>query len=582
MRNKFVRLREWGCGWFSGWRCPRTEARQTLSNFAGDYSAWRASWIARRRQLYPAPANVVTFSILSAVHNPPPAYLSALARSVLQQDYPHFEWVVVDNGCNAATQRHLTELTRDPRVLLVPAGTNRGIVGGLRLALRAARGQYVLPVDHDDELTPDALRVVASALTAMGLPKLAYTDEDKLLPDGTPALPFFKPDWDPLLFLNCCYTAHLGVLDRQAALAAGVYADEQAMGSPDWDAFARLIAAGHLPRHIPEVVYSWRMHADSTAAGGAATKPYTVAGQFHVLKQHLGRLGLDKHLTIRANPLYGEVGLWRAAPVKRRRRRRDELAVLERAVDDDSFRLAVEHLPPASLVVIKAHDAMPVTQDWFEEPLALLDAFPQAVAVGGCLVDLRDRILAGPGYFGMDGLVGWPGRGASLGDRLGAGILIHQHAASVVDDRFVVVRGEFLKEMVTEAGGDFAISLLGPWLGATARKLGRLVLFSPHLVVAAGKTRLPRPSADQIWRFLRHHWPLLLNDPTYCRFYQLDSRRAFELASPAERAAVLNRSLSQLAGVLPYFELLQVSDHDYPTPVWTTPDLPDHQKRSAA
>lgn len=582
MMDKFLKLREWGWSWLRRWRGPRAESIEKSGWSAGNYAAWRAAWIRRRQQLYPAPASTVSFSILTAVHNPLPAYLAALAGSILQQDYPYFEWVVVDNGCDATTQRRLAELTRDPRVLLVPAGSNRGIVGGLRLALRAARGQYVLPVDHDDELTPDALRVVAAALSALGLPKLAYTDEDKLLPDGTPALPYFKPDWDPLLFLNCCYTAHLGVMDRLAALAAGVYADEQALGSPDWDAFARLIAAGHVPRHIPEVVYSWRMHADSTAAGGAATKPYTVAGQFHVLQQHLRRLGLDKHLTIRANPLYGEVGLWRAAPVKRRRRRRDELVVLERVVDDDSFRLAVEHLPPAALVVIKAHDATPLTQDWFEEPLALLDAFPQAVAVGGCLVDRRGRLLAGPGYFGMNGLVGWPGRGACPGDRLGGGALLHQHAASVVDDRFILVRGDFLKDMVAESGADFAMSLLGPWIGAKARVSGRLVLFTPHLVITAGQAQVPRPSADEIWRFLRHHWPLLLNDPTYSRFWHLDSARAFELASPAERALVLNRSLSHLAGVLPFFEYLQVSDRDYPTPVWTTPDLSGQLKRNAA
>jgi hypothetical protein len=151
-----------------------------------------------------------------------------------------------------------------------------------------------------------------------------------------------------------------------------------------------------------------------------------------------------------------------------------------------------------------------------------------------------------------------------------------------VDDRFLVARGEFLKEMVKEAGADFAMSLLGPWLGASARTSGRLVLFTPHLVVAAGKTRLPRPSADQIWRFLRHHWRLLLNDPLYCRFYHLDSSRAFELASPAERASVLNRSLGQLAGLLPFFEYMQVSDRDYPLPDWTTSVLPDHQKQHAA
>ena len=534
----------------------------------GDYARWRTELIAARRRHYPPPDPPVSFSILTAVHNPPPPFLQALARSLLGQDYPHFEWVIVDNGCNLATQQQLTRLTLDPRVVLVSGHGNRGIVGGLRLALRTARMQYVLPVDHDDELTPDALRVVAASLAASGWPKVAYTDEDKLLPDGRVALPYFKPDWDPLLFLNCCFTAHLGVMDRQAALAAGVYTDDQALGSPDWDAFSRLIAAGHLPQHIPEVVYSWRMHAASTALGGAAAKPYTVAGQFHVLTQHLARTGLGRHLAIRANPLFGDVGLWRAAPAGRRRRRRDELIVLERAVDEESFRLAVEYLPPGAMVVLKAQDVTPLTQDWYEEPLALLEAFPEAVAVGGCLVDRKDRLLSGPGFFGMDGLAGWPGRGSAVGAPIGAGILLHQHTASLVDDRFFLVRGQFLKELVAEAGSDLAMSLLGAWVGATARQQGRRVLFTPHWVAQASQSRGPRPSADQTWRFLRHHWPLLLADPTYSRFCSLSSASAYEIASPAERAHVLNRVLSQLAGLLPYFEVLRVDEREYAPPTW--------------
>ena len=31
----------------------------------------------------------------------------------------------------------------------------------------------------------------------------------------------FKPDWDPVLFSNSCYTAHLSVVDRRMALALG-------------------------------------------------------------------------------------------------------------------------------------------------------------------------------------------------------------------------------------------------------------------------------------------------------------------------------------------------------------------------
>ena len=69
-----------------------------------------------------------------------------------------------------------------------------------------------------------------------------------------------------MLFLNSAYTAHVGVLDRRLALELDVYGDSATNSCPDWDAFLRFYLAGHEPVHVPEILYSWRMHAGSTSA----------------------------------------------------------------------------------------------------------------------------------------------------------------------------------------------------------------------------------------------------------------------------------------------------------------------------
>ena len=55
---------------------------------------------------------------------------------------------------------------------------NLGIVGGMRACLERATGRYIAPLDPDDLLAPDTVRVVTHALRAAGYPPLAYTDED--------------------------------------------------------------------------------------------------------------------------------------------------------------------------------------------------------------------------------------------------------------------------------------------------------------------------------------------------------------------------------------------------------------------
>ena len=142
---------------------------------------------------------------------------------------------------------------------------NLGIIGGMRRCLHRASGRYILPLDSDDYLFPDCVQTLTWDIQKHDYPPLLYTDEDKLIGERL-FLPYLKPDFDPVLFVNSCFIAHLGVIDRALGLKLGVYSDPSTEGSHDWDTFTRFLNAGHTPVHVPEVLYSWRMHPQSTAS----------------------------------------------------------------------------------------------------------------------------------------------------------------------------------------------------------------------------------------------------------------------------------------------------------------------------
>ncbi len=170
------------------------------------------------------------------------------------------------------------------------------------------RGRYVLPVDADDYLYPDAFRVVTSFLRRADYPALLYTDEDKVI--GTRFFePYLKPDWDPVLLLNSAYIAHLGVIDRKKALELGAYTDARTEGSPDWDLFIRFMIAGYTAAHIPEVLYSWRVHAHSTA-DDSAIKPYVHSSQKAALQRFLDAQPNPEKFSIEYSPLLGGAAHW--------------------------------------------------------------------------------------------------------------------------------------------------------------------------------------------------------------------------------------------------------------------------------
>ena len=232
-----------------------------------EYEVHRLQAFARRRTQYPSRPEPGLISLLTPVWNTPPDYLEALADSILSQDADaaSFEWVVLDNGSDdPATRASIERLRRERGVRFLRSERNLGIIEGTRFCLEHAVNRYTATVDHDDLLTPDCIRVVSHALGEAGYPALAYTDEDKLDGDRFSS-PYFKPSFDPVLFANSCYIAHLEHRRSPAGAAARRLHRQAGGGQPRLGHVHSVPAAGHTPLHIPEVLYSWRIHQTSTS-----------------------------------------------------------------------------------------------------------------------------------------------------------------------------------------------------------------------------------------------------------------------------------------------------------------------------
>jgi GT2 family glycosyltransferase len=257
--------------------------------------------------------NGPSFSIVTSAFNTERIFLLELAASIKNQKYPNFEWVIVDNGStNQSTVETLEEIARDfKKVNLVKIEKNKGIIGGMRAGLENAISDYILPMDSDDLITCDALILLCAFIKDKNSPLLIYSDEDKCDAKSNRFAPFFKVDWDPVLFYGCCYVAHLCAINRKKALELGVYLDQLANGCHDWDTFLRFIRSRIVPVHMNEIIYSWRAHSTSTASADPSVKTFTVNSQKYVLSQHIKLQGLSKDFKIEQNALFEHNGMWR-------------------------------------------------------------------------------------------------------------------------------------------------------------------------------------------------------------------------------------------------------------------------------
>jgi glycosyltransferase involved in cell wall biosynthesis len=494
------------------------------------YAVARFASPAERRAHYIEPeAGLV--SLLSPVWNTDPAYLEALAESVFAQDCgPGFEWVILDNGSERAdTRAALEKLASHPAARLERVENNIGIIGGMSQCLARARNRYIAPLDSDDLLTPDCLRILTTSLRQAGYPALAYTDEDKI-ENGQPRDPYFKPDWDPVLFVHSCYIAHLCAIDRRLALELECYSDPDVQGSHDWDSFMRFYRAGHTPHHVPHVVYSWRMHPQSTS-GNIASKDYIFDSQRRVIERFIASSAHPNSYHVVPSPLFAGTPDWRIAPAKpgtvaittivvgadagapvpvdpphpnhRRMQLVDasDLVVLLRLVEG----CAAEH----RLVHLLAADATVLDASWAAEAQAMFDLFPDLAILGG-RIESQGALIAADGYFGFGH--GWetPNLGRNVSDPGYFAQAWKPHSVNTVPVQHCVVRADFLALTLQKLiGSGLRVPDLVPWLGAAAARCGKRVVYSPFFL-ARSRARLSLPPDEQMRSaFLRAYGELV-------------------------------------------------------------------------
>lgn len=186
-------------------------------------------------------------------------YIAETLRSVLASDYPQLEVIVVDDGSTDATADVVRRFCEaDERVRLLEH-SNGGACRARNLGISESRGEYVLPVDADDLISPSYIRLAAEILDTQPAVKAVFCQGAFF---GEREGLWRVPDFSRHLLARrnmLCITALYRRADWQRV---GGYCEEM-QAREDWEFWINVLKDGGEVVRLPEVGLRYRVRAGS-------------------------------------------------------------------------------------------------------------------------------------------------------------------------------------------------------------------------------------------------------------------------------------------------------------------------------
>lgn len=204
-------------------------------------------------------------TVLMPVYNGS-AYLPAAIRSILDQRFEDFEFLIIDDGSTEPVG-DIVRSFHDPRIRYIQQD-NQGLTRTLNSGVRIARGRFIARMDADDLCAPERFGEQVAALRCderldlVGSFFNVVDDSDRILESKELIVDDVYRLWR-LAFHNTY--AHGSMMYRREAVIRGGMYDERRRYAQDYDLWWRM-SRSHNSRMIASALYSHRLRADGAQA----------------------------------------------------------------------------------------------------------------------------------------------------------------------------------------------------------------------------------------------------------------------------------------------------------------------------
>jgi glycosyltransferase involved in cell wall biosynthesis len=226
-------------------------------------------------------------------------FLEATIRSVLEQDYPNIEYLIIDGG---STDESLAVIQRfEHRLFFWESQPDRGQAHAVNKGLARAGGEILGWLNSDDLLAPGAVRRAVQIFISQPEVDVVYGRLVRINQSGrwipTPTLPKDRVEFGPAYVIGECIVNQPGAFWRRRIMDQVGLLDESLSYSLDYDYWIRMALAGARFKRVDTVVALFRLSPISKTVGQTAAH---AVEQFGILEKVLaepdigGRLGLTE------------------------------------------------------------------------------------------------------------------------------------------------------------------------------------------------------------------------------------------------------------------------------------------------